>query len=135
MSLSEDVDTLARTIYGEARGEPFQGQVAVAWVVRNRVNAHSWYGSDVIGVCRKPLQFSCWNTNDPNFGIIEAATLDTPGFVVATGVACIVLTGNFPDPTNGATNYYASSIPAPGWAAAMVPTAEIGHHKFFKEVQ
>ena len=38
MSLNErDVDVLARTIWGEARGEGRAGQIAVGWAIRNRV--------------------------------------------------------------------------------------------------
>ena len=32
-----DMETFARTIWGEARGESEEGQAAVAWVMRNRV--------------------------------------------------------------------------------------------------
>ena len=35
----QDWDTLARTIFGEARGESLQGQVGVAWVIRNRADS------------------------------------------------------------------------------------------------
>ena len=40
MSLNErDVDVLARTIWGEARGEGRAGQIAVGWAIRNQVEA------------------------------------------------------------------------------------------------
>lgn len=42
-----DRDILARTLWGEARGESLAGQIAVAWTIRNRVNegkAASWWG-------------------------------------------------------------------------------------------
>lgn len=34
-----DIDVLARTIWGEARGEGLAGQIAVGWCIRNRVEA------------------------------------------------------------------------------------------------
>ena len=68
----QDVDVLARTIWGEARGEGFAGQVAVGWAIRNRVEADlgndgkpDWWGEGYVGVCKAPWQFSCWNKNDP----------------------------------------------------------------------
>ena len=72
------IDTLARTIYGEARGEPIRGKEAVAAVVLNRVGRAMerggwWWGSSVAEVCRRPWQFSCWNADDANRTKIERA--------------------------------------------------------------
>ena len=65
-----DIDTLARTIYGEARGESRQGKIAVACVILNRVKRKKMCGwreingykvATVAATCLKPWQFSCWN--------------------------------------------------------------------------
>lgn len=66
-----EVEVLARTIYGEARGETVRGKEAVACVVLNRVQRAKdrsgyWWGDSIESVCFKPWQFSCWNENDPN---------------------------------------------------------------------
>ena len=66
----KDRDILARTLWGEARGEGAAGQIAVAWTIRNRVfdgKTNSWWGEGYAGVCQKPYQFSCWNKTDPNY--------------------------------------------------------------------
>jgi len=50
----KDRNILARTLWGEARGESLAGQVAVACVIRNRVNDakdRSWWGEGYAGVC------------------------------------------------------------------------------------
>ena len=77
MTVTEkDRDILARTLWGEARGESLAGQIAVAWTIRNRVNdgkAKSWWGEGYAGVCQKPYQFSCWNKSDPNFAYLSGA--------------------------------------------------------------
>ncbi len=77
MTVSEkDRDILARTLWGEARGESLAGQIAVAWTICNRVNdgkAKSWWGEGYAGVCQKPCQFSCWNKNDPNYPFLSGA--------------------------------------------------------------
>ena len=67
-----EVDVLARTIWGEARGEGKEGMEAVASVILNRTEIAKrldgyWWGNTIIQVCQKPYQFSCWNKLDPNF--------------------------------------------------------------------
>ena len=62
----KETDILARTIYGEARGESISGMEAVASVVLNRVafanrRGRFWWGNSIAEVCRAPKQFSCWN--------------------------------------------------------------------------
>ena len=44
---NQEIDTMARTIWGEARGEGTAGMVAVGNVILNRVAAGSWYGLSV----------------------------------------------------------------------------------------
>ncbi|MFT8135469.1 hypothetical protein ACMYLZ_23150, partial [Salmonella enterica subsp. enterica serovar Enteritidis] len=72
----KDRDILARTLWGEARGEGQAGQIAVAWTIRNRVfdgKAKSWWGEGYAGVGLKPGRFSCWNKNDPNYAYLSGA--------------------------------------------------------------
>ena len=62
-------EVLARTLYGEARGEGLPGIEAVACVILNRVafakaRGRYWWGNTVSQVCLKPGQFSCWNAGD-----------------------------------------------------------------------
>lgn len=128
----EDHDTLARTIWGEARGESFNGQIAVAWVVLNRL-AKGGYGTTIEEVCKKPWQFSCWNTSDPNRAKIENLVDEDHDFFRAKGIAALVMTKDFSDPTDGSTNYFADSIDPPSWSRQMVPTVTIGRHRFFRD--
>jgi len=135
----KDRDVLARTLWGEARGETLAGMVAVAWTIRNRVNdgkAKSWWGEGYAGVCLKPYQFSCWNKNDPNFPFLSGAKpIPVAEMAKAVMVATAVMDGAYPDPTGGATHYYATTMPkAPAWAAKAKQTLKLGHHVFFKDV-
>jgi len=66
MEISQNVEYMARTLWGEARGESEEGQVAVGHVIKNRVEKKTWYGKTIKDVCLKKWQFSCWNENDPN---------------------------------------------------------------------
>ena len=140
MTLTErDYDVLTRTLWGEARSEGVVGQIAVGWTIRNRVNdirANSWWGEGYAGVCLKPWQFSCWNQNDPNYIYLSGAKLIPAGqFAQARRAVDLVIAGTIPDPTNGATHYYAITMPkAPAWAAEAKQTLRLGNHIFFKDV-
>lgn len=126
------VDTMARTLWGEARGEGPAGMAAVAWVIRNRVASRvRWWGRGVVGVCRHPFQFSCWNPGDPNLIRLRDVTVSDPHFTAAVRIARDVLAGRVPDPTGGADHYHAATV-APDWARGREPTARIGGHLFYK---
>jgi len=131
---AEDWDVLSRTIWGEARGELFLGQVAVAHVIKNRLLTGRW-GASFDQVCRWPAQFSCWNDGDPNKFKAMTVQLSDSAFLRAKGIASLVVSGDLPDPTKGATHYFATSIPEPGWAKDMVTTVVLGNHRFLREAQ
>lgn len=136
---SEDLDILARTVFGEARGEPWLGRVAVAYVVLNRVRRPSWWSrwvdgftSDTVAaVCRKKAQFSCWNPGDPNRRAIEQATVEDPVFLECLTAASVALAGLVPDPTDGADHYHTLTV-SPPWSRGVTPVARIGQHLFYK---
>jgi N-acetylmuramoyl-L-alanine amidase len=135
----KDRDILARTLWGEARGEGLAGQIAVAWTIRNRVNdgkAKSWWGEGYAGVCQKPYQFSCWNRNDPNYAYLNGAKQIPFRELARMRIAGDqVIDGKVPDPTGGATHYYATTMPKPPtWAKSAKETLRLGHHVFFKDV-
>jgi spore germination cell wall hydrolase CwlJ-like protein len=125
------VDTLARTIYGEARGEGSAGMQAVAAVIMNRVRRPRWWGGDIESVCRKRLQFSCWNQGDANFPVISAAGESDPVFATALRIARRAAAGVLADPTQGATHYHAAGA-RPDWAKGVKPCAVIGRHVFYR---
>lgn len=129
----EDLDVLARTIYGEASAEPPLGRLAVAWVVLNRWRSGKWFaGKTVAATCRKRWQFSCWNDSDPNRRRIEKASLAQ--LRDSLDAALAALSGIAGDPTGGATHYYADYIKPPAWAKGRQPTVKIGRHLFFAGV-
>lgn len=131
----DDVDVVARTIMGEARGESDQGKIAVGWVIANRVVAGKWYSGSVFEVCRKPYQFSCWNVGDPNLSIITRAKAGDPVFDSCIEVAQKVLSQSVGDPTGKATHYYANYISQPAWAKSPAMfTTQIGVHLFYNNV-
>ncbi len=128
------VDVLARTVYGEARGESVRGKEAVAAVVMNRVRRGGWWGETVEHVCRKPNQFSCWNRTDPNRVKVERADQSDRVFRICVRIARRAVAGVLGDPTRGATHYHTRAV-APAWARALEPSAEIGNHLFYNDVE
>lgn len=134
-----DLDVLSRTIYGEARNQPLDGQIAVGWVCRNRTARPDRFGASVADVCLRPMQFSCWNRNDPNF--IRIVTVNEPdlAYAKAGAAARMVLADLASDPTQGADHYVTVQAPQgttvwpPSWAAFMRKTVVIGDHVFYRE--
>jgi len=131
-----DLEIMAKTVWGEARGETEEGRTAVAWTIRNRAQTHGWAGTlmgqvgAVAHVCLQPWQFSCWLESDPNRSKIDALTLDQ--YAGEYGLAVDVLRGVVPDPTHGATNYYEPTIAPPYWVDRMTYCGRFGTQLFYK---
>jgi cell wall hydrolase len=136
----QDIDILARTIYGEARGEfhhedgGINSFIAVANVVMNRLKYPSRYGQSVHKVCQKRFQFSCWNKNDPNCCLItNISRQDDSLFELAFLTAEKVSRGDWPDVTFGSNHYFSTFLnPIPSWAVGRVMQIRIGRHLFYK---
>jgi len=85
----KDRDILAHTLWGEARGEGLDGQIAVAWTIRNRVfdgKDKSWWGG---GLCRglsQVLAVQLLESERPELCIPEWRQGD-PGRAVCPGPA------------------------------------------------
>jgi spore germination cell wall hydrolase CwlJ-like protein len=130
----EDLSVMARTVYGEARGEPQEGRSAIAHVILNRVRAGGWWGRTISEVCLKRWQFSCWNPGDPNRARLFQIELADRELILCAR-ACIEALAGGGDPTGGATHYHATSMPAPPrWARGRVPDLVIGRHAFFRNI-
>lgn len=130
------VDVLARTLWGEARGEGTQGMHAVANVILNRTKIAEnkggfWWGNNVIQVCQKPYQFSCWNRSDPNFRKLQNVNDKDLHFATALRLARRAVIGQLEDITEGATHYHAANI-TPYWTKGREPVNIIGRHKFYR---
>lgn len=131
------VDVLARTLWGEARGEGAEGMEAVACVVLNRVKVARdkggfWWGDTIIAVCQKPYQFSCWNRSDVNYKRLQDVTEKSDlHFATAMRIARRAVAGVLKDATGGADHYHEKSI-LPDWAAGQTPTTQIKNHIFYK---
>lgn len=127
------LDTLARTLWGEARGEGRAGMQAVANVIANRAARPGWWGRSISEVCLRPWQFSCWLPNDPNREKLRRVTEKDAAFGQAMEIAAKALAGGLGDLTCGATHYHAVDI-APAWAKGRTPCVIIGRHAFYNDI-
>lgn len=136
-SVDAEILTLARTLYGEARGEPREGIEAVANVILNRVLSDR-YPNTIAKVCLQRLQFSCWNDNDPNRKIISKLRPgDNPVFDMILTIATRAVLGGLPALVIGALHYHAKRV-KPNWVknspgATLVAT--IGSHLFWRGIR
>jgi N-acetylmuramoyl-L-alanine amidase len=130
-----DAEVLARTLYGEARGEGIAGMTAIAWVVVNRAKHVGVRFPDTIsGVCKQRAQFTCWSPSDPNAKLCAAVTEADPSFALALYVAMAVLTGQVEDNTGGADHYFVTNMKnPPSWRSDMKFLKRIGAHSFYKD--
>lgn len=137
-----EIEILARTIYGEARGEylvlegGIASLIAVGNVVMNRLKAQSIYGKTIQEVCQKPWQFSCWNTGDPNRVFLMQTEILDSIFTVCLNVATKVATHDWPDLTMGSDHYHATSLPVfPYWARGQKPKLRLANHIFYQLIK
>ncbi len=118
-SNKNDLYLLARLVYGEARGEPYKGQVAVAAVVLNRIKSSSFPNS-TSGVIYQSGAFSVVADGQinlsPNETAIKAARDAMNGW----------------DPTGGCLYYYNPAKTTNKWMLSKPVLLSIGKHAFFK---
>lgn len=114
---STDLNLLARVVYGEARGEPYTGQVAVAAVVLNRVKSSS-FPNTIAGVVYQSGAFDCVSDGQinltPNQSAYNAARDALNGW----------------DPTYGCLFYYNPRTATSRWMLSRTIKLNIGNHAF-----
>ena len=120
-SQTSDIQLLARTINGEARGESYEGQVAVGAVILNRVK-HSSFPNTIAGVIYEPGAFTAVADGQINHPIAEDSTV----FKAARDAM------NGWDPTNGCVYYFNPNTATNKWIWSKTIVKTIGKHHFCK---
>ena len=116
---ANDKQLLARAVNGEARGEPYEGQVAVAAVILNRVN-HSSFPNTISGVIYQPGAFTAVSDGqinvpiDPNSTVYKACSDALNGW----------------DPSGGAIYYFNPDTATNAWIWSRPLIVQIGKHRF-----
>lgn len=112
-----NVELLARVINGEARGEPYEGQVAVGAVVLNRVD-HPSFPNSISGVVYQSGAFTA----------VDDGQINAQMYASSRRAARDALNGW--DPTNGAIYYYNPRTATNQWIRTREVVCTIGQHVF-----
>ena len=114
---SDSVNLLARAINGEARGEPYTGQVAVGAVILNRVE-HPSFPNTIAGVIYQPGAFTAVSDGQINAQMEESCIRAAKDAL------------NGWDPAGGAIYYYNPKTATNRWIRTRPVIATIGKHVF-----
>ncbi|WMM32006.1 spore cortex-lytic enzyme [Shouchella clausii] len=114
---SNDIQLMAQAVYGEARGEPYEGQVAVAAVIVNRLNSAT-FPDTVAGVIYEDRAFTAVADGQINLGADE------------TSRQAVLDALNGQDPTNNALYYFNPDTATSGWIWSRPQIKRIGKHIF-----
>lgn len=120
VAADRDLKCLAAAVYFEARGEPMEGQLAVAQTIMNRVGSGR-YASTVCGVIEQPHQFSFDRTRTPRAG---------SDWQTAQAIAKIAIGDMWRDVAPQATSFHAVRV-SPNWND-KTRIATIGNHVFYR---
>ncbi len=118
---TSDVQLMARAINGEARGEPYEGQVAVGAVILNRVK-DSRFPNSIAGVIYQPGAFTAVSDGQINVTISEGSTVYKAAQDAINGW----------DPTSGCVYYFNPSTATNKWIWSRPLVKTIGKHRFCK---
>ena len=120
-SNASDIQLMARAINGEARGEPYEGQVAVGAVILNRVK-DSRFPNTIAGVIYQSGAFTAVSDGQINAPIAEDSTV----YKAAEGAM------NGWDPTGGCVYYFNPNTATNKWIWSRPHVITIGKHRFCK---
>jgi cell wall hydrolase len=133
-----DIEVVARTVYGEARGEPPEGRLAVAYSIVNRLASGRWYaGRRLAETVLIRDQYSCWNSDkgdDADRRALVAVADDDPVLEACREAVHDALSGEVPDPTGGATHYESEKIEPSPWVPSATFCGKFGSQLFYKGV-
>lgn len=118
---TSNVQLIARAINGEARGEPYEGQVAVGAVILNRVKS-SQFPNSIAGVIYQEGAFTAVSDGQINVPIDEGSTVYKAAKDAMNGW----------DPTGGCIYYFNPNTATNKWIWSRPQVKTIGKHIFCK---
>lgn len=118
---NSDIQLLARAINGEARGEPYEGQVAIGAVILNRVK-DSRFPNTIAGVIYQSGAFTAVSDGQINQAMEDEATVMKAARDAMNGW----------DPTDGAVYYFNPATATNKWIWSRPLIKTIGKHRFCK---
>ena len=136
MLLLADLEIAARTVWGEGRGESWEGKIAIAFTLINRwrEDRGQFARDDTLATaCLRHVQFTAWNMGDPNFEKLHEVQWNDASLRECLKAVLHALDHPGDDPTAGARHYHAKSV-KPSWIKGHRPSAEIGGHLFYNNI-
>ena len=118
---NSEIQLMARAINGEARGEPYEGQVAVGAVILNRVKS-SKFPNTVAGVIYQSGAFTAVSDGQINIALSD----DSSAYKAAQDAK------NGWDPTGGCIYYFNPTTATNKWIWSRPYVKTIGKHRFCK---
>lgn len=133
-----ELEVLARTIYGEAQEYDPDVKESIASVIINRAATSDerggyWWGNNILQICQKPYQFSCWNRSHPKFKRLSRVSKSDYVFNYCWGLAKEAIDGKVLDKTLGSTHYH-HIFSSPYWANRENPVVVVEPLAFYKLV-
>ncbi|MDZ5784419.1 cell wall hydrolase [Marinococcus luteus] len=116
-SRMDEVTSVAKAVYGEARGEAFEGQIGVAAVILNRLESPE-FPNNVNGVIQQQNAFTAVADGQYNM---------TPD---QTAYEAVKQAWNGYDPSQGSMYYYNPEDVTSDWIWTRTPNLSIGQHVF-----
>lgn len=128
----EEQVCLATNIYYEARGEGFQGMIAVAYVTLNRTY-HHWFPNNVCDVVYQKNKNICQFSWTCVQGIHANNIAEHKMFEKARNIVNMMVNSyhKASDPTGGALFFHSTKVD-PSWRVSFQRTARIQNHIFYK---
>jgi len=123
--LSAEANCIATAVYFEARGEPLEGQLAVARVVMNRA-ASGQYPASWCAVVKQPAQFSF-----VRHGAFPAVDTASTAWARAQGITRLAMANVVPSLATDVLWYHANYV-APSWGKRLSMAQKIGAHIFYR---
>lgn len=123
--MSREMMCLAQAVYFESRGEPLDGQLAVARVVINRAQSNT-FPDDYCSVVTQRSQFSFVRG-----GRIPSPNRSSTAWTRAKAIARIAHGDLWESPVGDALYFHATYV-RPSWASRMTRRAQIDSHIFYR---
>lgn len=120
--MGSELRCLATAVYFESKGEPLEGQLAVAQVILNRVESHR-FADTICGVVNQPKQFS--------YSKSAAVRSGSSNWRTAVAIAKIARDDRWQEIAPEALFFHANYV-APSWRQTRVKVSQVGAHVFYR---
>lgn len=134
---ADDLEVLARTLYGEIRGGSEAQIRNVAHVILNRFETGYRANGSIKGACLAPMQFSCWNPGTDSLTTLQNLPTSNPELSKLRNIASTVIderkSGAAP-PFDSLVRHYHNHFVNPNWADAARVVLDDGKHIFYRAI-